>query len=133
MKFLEAIGGMSGMLDLAKNPQKVPELLAKSTPGAVHTLGRMRLLQEISGRSAILTSQCHNMLAMCLIEKRDVSEAEIEGINKLELQLLEVCKRLNSYPSTAAGVNLEILKEVYGVGTQFLEASGNEGNKKAGV
>jgi len=127
MGLLDQVGGISGLMNMVKNPAQLPGLVAQAYPGAVHTIGRMRLLQEISSRSSTLAIQCNQLLAMSLLAKADISNADIDGLNKIEQQMLLVARRLNNYPKTAGKITLEILASTYGISASHDKGTQSEG------
>lgn len=115
MSLLDQVGGIGNLIKLATNPRQVPAVIAQALPGALHTVGRLRLLQEISSRSATLAAQCHNLLLVPIFQGRDISSAEIDQLNAIEEQLLAVAVKLNRYPAKAEEMTYAKLLQVYGV------------------
>lgn len=135
MGLLDAVGGMGGLLKLVTNPAEVVNTVSRVMPGTIHTLGRLRLVQEISTRSALLAGQLHNALTMVATAQRDITQAEADGINAHLLQLIQVAIRLNKYPVKIEEMTLAKLAEVYEIGPAALGApgagkeAGDQGNK----
>jgi hypothetical protein len=124
MDVIGKVGGVGKIMELASDPLKAGALVATSMPGATHTLGRMKLYQEIAARAAFLSAQAANILTQALLNKSDVPVAAIEAMSRTELDLLMYARLLNMYPKTAEDMNLGKLAEAFGI------SSGNDGEAK---
>jgi len=130
MDAIGSLGGMGKMIELAKDPSKLAALGAQAMPGMVHTLGRMRLLVELSARAGGLTANMHFTLARAAIEKRDVSPEEMGFLDQQELAFLSVAKALNNYPKRAEDMTLEMLAQIHGLQTSNGKAGEGVGDQK---
>src|SRR6185369_4281791 len=75
--FLGKFGGLGNLVALASDPSKFLGAAIGAAPGAMHTVGRFRLVSEISARAATLGANCHRALTAATIQKRDVAPDEI--------------------------------------------------------
>lgn len=111
--------GPSQIMDLVANPFKAGVMVAKIMPVSTHTLGRMRLAQEINYLAGLLSRNCHAALATAILAQRDVTPAELAEIAKVELAMLQMAHRLNEFRKIPfEGVDIDTIAGAYGLQVQ---------------